>query len=68
MPTSLAQLGLGAVVGACVGSASVTAAMRAARLEPFVGGRSHCDSCSTPLGYGLHDSRFFLTCGFGARA
>jgi len=52
-----------ASIGLCVGSFTTTAAMRAARGEPFLGGRSHCDHCgadvslasATPLvGYALH--------------
>ncbi|MDR3511009.1 MAG: A24 family peptidase [Caulobacteraceae bacterium] len=42
---------LAAVVGACLGSFSVTAALRWARDEPFVAGRSHCDACAAPLGF-----------------
>lgn len=38
-------------VGLCAGSFVTTAALRAARSEPFLGGRSHCDACGVTLGF-----------------
>ncbi len=38
-------------LGATVGSFLVTAAIRSARGEQVIGGRSHCDSCAAPLGF-----------------
>ena len=40
---------LAGAVGACAGSFIVTAGMRAARSEPFLKGRSHCDGCGVTL-------------------
>ncbi|WP_165189867.1 prepilin peptidase [Caulobacter soli] len=39
-------------VGAVVGSFAVTAGLRWARGEQALSGRSRCDGCATPLGYG----------------
>ena len=39
-----------AAIGACCGSFCTTAALRAARAEPYLTGRSHCDACDMPLG------------------
>ena len=39
------------MAGACLGSASVTCAMRTAAGLPFVSDRSRCDGCGAPLGY-----------------
>ena len=44
-------LALGAGVGLCAGSFVTTAAIRAARGEAFLGGRSHCDACGATLGF-----------------
>jgi leader peptidase (prepilin peptidase)/N-methyltransferase len=41
----------GAVVGACLGSFAVTAAIRLTRGEPFLTGRSHCDDCDVALSF-----------------
>jgi leader peptidase (prepilin peptidase)/N-methyltransferase len=40
-----------ALAGACLGSFIATAALRHARAEPFLLGRSHCDSCGYSLGF-----------------
>lgn len=50
----IASLGLaiaGTCVGACVGSFVATAALRWARGETAMSGRSRCDFCRTPLGF-----------------
>jgi leader peptidase (prepilin peptidase)/N-methyltransferase len=44
-----ALLGLGALVGLCLGSFAATAAIRMTRDEQAVAGRSHCDACGAPL-------------------
>ena len=44
-------LALGAGAGLCAGSFVTTAAIRAARGEAFLGGRSHCDACGAALGF-----------------
>ncbi|HEX7760106.1 MAG TPA: prepilin peptidase [Caulobacteraceae bacterium] len=44
-------LALGACVGLCAGSFVTTAAIRAARGEAFLVGRSHCDACGVTLGF-----------------
>lgn len=49
-PPPILQL-MTAVAGACIGSWVVTAAMRSARSEPSMLGRSHCDGCGVTLGY-----------------
>ena len=38
-------------IGLCLGSYASTAAMRWARSEPSIGGRSHCDDCGVNLGW-----------------
>jgi leader peptidase (prepilin peptidase)/N-methyltransferase len=48
---SLALDAFAVLAGACVGSFVATAAVRAARGEGFVVGRSHCDSCGVELGF-----------------
>jgi leader peptidase (prepilin peptidase)/N-methyltransferase len=40
-----------ALTGLVMGSFVATAAIRQARGEAFVGGRSHCDGCGAPLGF-----------------
>ena len=40
-----------AAIGLCLGSFMATAAIRMARGEPFLGGRSHCDACGVELGF-----------------
>ncbi|HEX7761135.1 MAG TPA: A24 family peptidase [Caulobacteraceae bacterium] len=42
---------LQAAAGLCAGSFVTTAALRAARHEPYLGGRSHCDACGVTLGF-----------------
>ncbi len=44
-------LALAGGVGLCAGSFVSTAAIRAARGEAFLGGRSHCDACGVTLGF-----------------
>jgi leader peptidase (prepilin peptidase) / N-methyltransferase len=46
-----AFLGLGGLVGLCLGSFTATAAIRMTRAEQAVAGRSHCDTCGTPLSF-----------------
>jgi len=46
---ALVPAGLG--FGLCAGSFVATAAVRAARDEPFLTGRSHCDGCMHELGF-----------------
>ena len=43
---------IAAPVGAVVGSFAATAGLRWARGEQSVAGRSHCDACAAPLGFG----------------
>jgi len=47
----LAAWGLAGVTGLAVGSYAATAAMRFARGEAHVRGRSHCDGCGRTLGF-----------------
>jgi leader peptidase (prepilin peptidase)/N-methyltransferase len=42
---------LDGAVGLCLGSFVTTAAIRTARNEPFLAGRSHCDACGMSLGF-----------------
>ena len=42
---------VGAVVGACLGSFTATAALRSIRAEQVLVGRSHCESCGETLGF-----------------
>lgn len=50
--TALAPaLGMAALAGLALGSYAVTAALRCARSEPSVGGRSHCDNCGQTLSF-----------------
>ena len=50
-PISIMLLAGQGIVGAVVGSAVTTAAMRTARHEGWLRGRSHCDGCGRNLGY-----------------
>lgn len=42
---------LAGVIGLCLGSFAATAAVRMARREQALFGRSHCDHCGVPLGF-----------------
>jgi len=51
MIVPLPYVAVGAVVGACLGSFVVTAALRSTRAEQALVGRSRCDSCGVTLGF-----------------
>jgi leader peptidase (prepilin peptidase)/N-methyltransferase len=51
MSSALPFPALALALGLCVGSYAGTAAMRAARKEPSLAGRSHCDACGKSLGW-----------------
>lgn len=66
-PASAAELALLALLGLVLGSFVVTAALRAARSEPFFAGRSHCDNCGAPLSW-LRTAPLLAYAGQGGRA
>ena len=51
MIVPLPYVAVGAVVGACLGSFAATAALRSARAEQALIGRSRCESCGVTLGF-----------------
>lgn len=52
MTTPIWFIVVAAPIGACVGSYVATAAVRAERVEQSISGRSRCDGCGIPLGFG----------------